>query len=111
MRTADNTSLEQNGQYAAFLRFNNFRRGRISESGCAAHSHPARRPEQTVSGATRTVVGVDTNRMKLYTFDPATQVKTAITDMSKANRYVAAARVNSRRPTFAIEDEDVAEAV
>jgi hypothetical protein len=38
-------------------------------------------------------------------------VKTAIADIPNANRYVAAAKVNSRRPKYAVEDENVAEAV
>ncbi len=64
-----------------------------------------------ISGSKKAVVGVECGRMKLYNFDPATQVKAAITDMPKPNRYFAAAKVNARRPKFAVEDENVAEAV
>jgi hypothetical protein len=64
-----------------------------------------------ISGSRRTVVGVDSDRMKLYKFDPATQVKGAIADIPKTSRYVAAAEVNSKGTKYAIEHEDVAEAV
>ena len=64
-----------------------------------------------ISGSRRAVVGVDSGRMKVYDFDPAMQVRNAMTDTPKASRYLTAARVSARRPTFAIEDEDVAEAV
>ena len=49
--------------------------------------------------------------MRLYDFDPATQVKAAITDMPKAKRYLTAAKVNTGTPNFFIENEDVAEVV
>jgi len=64
-----------------------------------------------ISGSRRTVVGVESGRMKLYNLDPATQVTAAITDMSERKRYLTAAKVSARKPTFAIEDEDMAEAV
>jgi hypothetical protein len=44
-------------------------------------------------------------RIKLYDFDRAQQVKAAITDIHTPKRYVAAAKVNSKRPKYAIEDE------
>jgi archaellum biogenesis ATPase FlaH len=56
-----------------------------------------------ISGSRRAVIAVDSGRMKLYAFDAATQVKSAITDMPKPKRYLAAAKLNGRRPTFAVE--------
>jgi replicative DNA helicase len=64
-----------------------------------------------ISGSRRAVVAVECGRMKLYNFDPAAQVKSAITDMPKPKRYLTAAKVNARRPKFVIQDENVAEAV
>jgi hypothetical protein len=64
-----------------------------------------------ISGSAKAIVGVDSGPMKLYNFDPAPQVQAAMTDMSKPKRYLTAAKVNSRRPTFAIEDDSLAEAV
>jgi replicative DNA helicase len=64
-----------------------------------------------ISGSRRAVVGVECGRMRLYNFDSARQVKAAVPDIPKASRYVAAARVNSRRPRYAIEHENLAEAV
>jgi hypothetical protein len=64
-----------------------------------------------ISGSRKTVVGVDSGRMKMYDHDPAAQVKSAMTDMPKVNRYRTAAKVSARKPTFAIENENLAEAV
>ena len=64
-----------------------------------------------ISGSRKAVVGVNSGRMKLYDFDPATQVKSAITDIPKANRYLTAAKVNTRKPKWSIKDENLAEAV
>jgi archaellum biogenesis ATPase FlaH len=64
-----------------------------------------------ISGSNKAVVGVDSGRMKLYNFDSATQVNAAIKDMSKVKQDVAAAKVYARRPKYAIEDENLAEAV
>jgi hypothetical protein len=49
--------------------------------------------------------------MKLYTFDSATPVKTAITDMPRTKRFLTADKVYPKRPKYAIEHKDVAEAV
>jgi replicative DNA helicase len=64
-----------------------------------------------VSGSRRTIVGVDSGRMKLYDFDPTTQVKAAIKDISKPKLYRTADKVSARRPRFAIEEEDLAGSV
>lgn len=64
-----------------------------------------------ISGSRKAVVGVDSGRMKMYDFDPTTQVKAAITDMSGTKRSLSAAKVNPRRPKFAIDAEELAEAV
>jgi replicative DNA helicase len=64
-----------------------------------------------ISGSRKAVVAVDSRRMKMYNFDSAMQVNTAITDMPKPKRYLTQAKVNSRRPKYAIEDENLAEAV
>lgn len=63
-----------------------------------------------ISGSTKAVVGVDTNRMKIYDFDPAAAVAQKVTDMRKTKQSTAAARVNAKKPRFAIDDEEMAEA-
>jgi replicative DNA helicase len=62
-------------------------------------------------GSTKAVVGVDRGRMKIYDFDPATQVKAAITDISRSKRTSIAKAVNTRKPKFVIEADNLAEAV
>jgi replicative DNA helicase len=64
-----------------------------------------------ISGSRRAVVGVDSGRMKMYNFDPVTQVKGAITDMPKAKRYLTEAKVTAKSPKYAIENDNLAEAV
>jgi archaellum biogenesis ATPase FlaH len=64
-----------------------------------------------ISGSRKAVVGVDGGRMKMYDFDTSGQVKAAMTDIPTRKGYPATAKVNSRRPRFAIEDENLAEAV
>jgi hypothetical protein len=64
-----------------------------------------------ISGSRRTIVGVDSGRMKMYDFDPAPQVKAAITAMPQAKRNLTAAKVYARKPKCFIEDENLGEAV
>jgi hypothetical protein len=49
--------------------------------------------------------------MKMYDFDGAAHVKTTLTDMSKARRDIAASKVKSKTPKFAVEEVARAEAV
>ncbi len=63
-----------------------------------------------LSGSTKAVVGVDTNRLKLYDFSEAAQVTEELIGMHKTKQNTAANRVNARRPKHALDDEEIAEA-
>jgi archaellum biogenesis ATPase FlaH len=64
-----------------------------------------------ISGSPKAVVAVDTSRMKIFDFDPAEQVKVAITSMPRTMKASGATRVASRRPKFDIDDQELAAAV
>lgn len=49
--------------------------------------------------------------MKISEIDPAVQMRQAIAAISPKKTNTATARVNSRKPKFTIEDENVAQAV